>query len=101
MAILNNGYKTKTTFYNDFTMAEAFGNDAIKETFKRAFESWKDNAEYGTELCLIMNLKCWEWYEKKDNERSKIYSDFYYQVREYCLDNYKEEDLESFLVVID
>lgn len=101
MATLGNGYETKTTFYKDFTIAEAFGDEAIKDTFKRAFNEWKDNTEYATELCLIMNLKCWEWYGKKNQERAQLYSDYYYQVRAYCLDNYKGKDFEYFWRVID
>lgn len=98
---LPNGYKMQTTFMNDFAIADAFGNDAIKDTFKRAFNEWKDNVVYGTELCAVMNLRCWYWYEKGDQERSKIYADFYYQVREYCLDHYKGDDFTFFYNTID
>ena len=31
------GYKPITTFWDDFTIAEAFGIDAIRDTFNRAF----------------------------------------------------------------
>ena len=30
---LENGYETKTTFWEDFTIADAFGVDAINDTF--------------------------------------------------------------------
>lgn len=35
--ILENGYKMKTTFWNDFTIADCFGIDAIEDTYKRSF----------------------------------------------------------------
>lgn len=40
---LDNGYEMQTTFWQDFTIADAFGIDAIKDTFNRAFKEWKDN----------------------------------------------------------
>lgn len=31
------GYEPKTTFWEDFSTADKFGIDAIKETYNRAF----------------------------------------------------------------
>ena len=31
------GYKCFTTFFEDFTIAEKFGLNAVKDTFNRAF----------------------------------------------------------------
>ena len=45
---LENGYETKTTFWEDFTIADAFGVDAINDTFKRSFDGWKNNVEHVT-----------------------------------------------------
>ena len=33
----------KTTFKNDFTIADKFGASAVKDTFNRAFNEWKNN----------------------------------------------------------
>jgi len=30
-------YEFKTTFWMDFTIADAFGLDAVRDTFKRSF----------------------------------------------------------------
>lgn len=92
---LENGYKSQTTFYMDFTIADAFGVDAIKDTFNRAFKEWKDNVVYLTELVIVMNMKCWDWYEK-NNEYSELYGDLYYQARDYALDNLKGEDFDYY-----
>ena len=32
-SMIVNGYEMKTTFWNDFTIADAFGINAIKDTF--------------------------------------------------------------------
>ena len=54
------GYKPKTTFYEDFSIADRFGIPAVKDTFKRAFEGWKDNHIYLTELVMVLNWKICE-----------------------------------------
>ena len=54
------GYKPKTTFYTDFSLAELFGEKGIRETFNLAFNEWKDNAVYITEFTMALNWKCWE-----------------------------------------
>ena len=38
----------KTTFWQDFSIADRFGSKAIKDTYKRAFDGWKNNTEYVT-----------------------------------------------------
>ena len=37
------GYTQITTFYSDFSIADNFGIDAVKDTYKRAFKSWKSD----------------------------------------------------------
>ena len=44
------GYTQITTFYSDFSIADNFGINEVKDTYKRAFESWKSNYKYLTEL---------------------------------------------------
>ena len=33
------GYKPRTTFYEDFSIADAFGGTAIRDTYCRAFNA--------------------------------------------------------------
>lgn len=51
------GYKPMTTFWQDFSIADAFGIAAVVDTFKRAFKEWKDNYKYLTELVMVLNHK--------------------------------------------
>lgn len=99
--VLPNGYKLTTTFFDDFTIADAFGIDAVKDTFKRAFKEWKSNCEYVTELSIVMNLKCWYWYEKGNTELSKLYSDYYYKVDDWCMNHLKSDELQRYLSITD
>ena len=94
-------YKMKTTFWSDFTIADAFGDEAIKDTYKRAFNEWKDDLIYLTELVMVTNWKCWEWYEKGNEKRSELYSRLYYKTDAYALKHLKGEKLKYYLRTID
>lgn len=52
-------YEFKTTFWDDFSVAEKFGGKAVEETFDRAFAEWKTDYIYLTELVLVLNWKMW------------------------------------------
>ena len=70
-----NGKEFQTTFWEDFTIADAFGDDAIKDTYKRTKEEWNDDRIYGTELSMVLNHKCWQHYNNGDIIFSKLYSE--------------------------
>ena len=94
------GYKPITTFYEDFSIADRFGISAIKDTFKRAFENWKDNYEYLTELVMALNWKIWEHYESNEKV-ARVYSDLWEKADGYAMDNLKGEELKYFLSTTD
>ena len=54
------GYKPRTTFYEDFSIADNFGASAVRDTYCRAFNAWQNNIEYMTELVMVLNWKIWE-----------------------------------------
>ena len=95
------GYDFKTTFWQDFSIADRFGTEAVKDTYRRAFSEWKDDVEYVTELVMVLNWKCWEHYEAGRMELSELYSELYYEADGWCLDNLKGEDLQYFLRTTD
>lgn len=96
-----NGYETKTTFWEDFSIADGFGKPAIIDTFKRAFRAWKKNVEYVTELVMVLNWKMWFYYEKGYVDFSKCYQKLYEQADCWCRDNLKGKDLNYFLKTTD
>lgn len=99
-------YKPKTTFYSDFSIADKFGLEAIKDTFERSFNEWKGNIEYVTELVMVLNWKCWEHYLrfKKElsqfcenhNEIGQWYKNKYYELLDWAEDNLIGSDLTYF-----
>lgn len=102
MATLIN-YKMKTTFWLDFNIADRFGLDAIKDTYNRAFNEWKNDTVYCTELIMVLNWKSWEHsYEKNGvpvcDEIGSWYADKYYELKHWCYDNWKDKDAIDYLV---
>ena len=70
------GYKPITTFYEDFSIADRFGANAILDTYKRAFKYWKNDYKYLTELVMVLNWKIYEHYQKNDRF-ANIYNDLW------------------------
>ena len=91
------GYKPKTTFWKDFSIAERMnGLNGVQETFNKAFKEWSDKYRYLTELVLVLNWKCWYWHDQGDDDLSTLYQNLFYQATEYALDNLKDEELSYF-----
>ena len=94
------GYETITTFWEDFSIAEHFGEAAIRDTFKRAFEEWKDNYKYLTELVMVLNWKIWQNHETH-REIAEIYDELWGEADLYACENLHGEAAEYFYEVTD
>lgn len=94
------GYDPKTTFWQDFSVADCFGLKAIKETYKRAFDEWKGNYIYLTELVLVLNHKIWFWFGK-DDVRADLYNELWQKTDHYACSNLKDDELSYFYRTID
>lgn len=94
------GYKPKTTFWQDFSIAEIWGEQGIRDTYKRAFHEWCDNVEFMTELTMVLNWKMWDWF-KKNQEITDLYGELWTKNHHWCLDNLKGEDLSYYLSTTD
>ena len=100
MILPGTDYETKTTFWTDFTIADAFGPDAVQDTWERAFAEWKDNPVYLTELSMIMNHKCWQHYTS-NKPLSLLYENLYWRTDEFALDTLKGDDLTYYWQTMD
>lgn len=94
------GYEPKTTFWQDFSIADMFGVDAVKDTFKRAFCEWKTNYIYLTELVMVLNHKAWQHYER-DNSLAELYDELWGEADVYAVENLRDDELIYFLVTTD
>ena len=97
------GYKLKTTFYEDFSIADLFFNKdyySVTDTFNRAFNECKNDAVYLTELVMVLNCKVLEHY-KTNHDLSEVYNHLWEVADEYACKHLKCKDLEYFYKIID
>ena len=94
------GYTPKTTFYTDFSIADKFGVAAIKDTYNRAFNEWKTDVEYLTELVMVLNWKIWRWHQHNE-EYAELYNELWQKSDQYCMDHLKGSDLTYYIQTTD
>lgn len=95
------GYTPKTTFWEDFSIADHFGVKAIKDTYKRAFNEWKTDYVYLTELVMVLNHKIWEHYQRGNEEFANLYDDLWEEADAWAMDNLTGDELSYFINVLD
>lgn len=94
------GYVPKTTFYTDFSIADNFGEEAVNDTYKRAFSEWKNDIVYITELVMALNWKIFEHHGKNDT-LARLYDKLWREADEWCMDNLEGEDKSYYLRTTD
>lgn len=95
------GYKPITTFWSDFSIADAFGVAAIKDTYNRAFKNWKSNYKYLTELVVVLNHKIWYYYQEGNEVYAKLYNDLWMKCDEWACEHLKGDEAAYYYRVLD
>lgn len=94
------GYKPITTFFSDLSIADAFGLDAIKETYNNVVKHWVGDYKYFTEFVMALNWKIWQHYESRED-----YADLYNELWNKAVDvvhaNFNEDELKYYYRVTD
>ena len=94
------GYKPITTFWDDFSIAEGFGFGAVCETCNRAFQEWKYDYKYLTELVMVLNWKIWQHYEHNE-PLARLYNTLWERAAQYAQENLKGDELTYYFVTTD
>ena len=89
------GYKPISTFWKDFSIADAFGTDAVSDTFKRVFTEWHSDYKMFTELVLVLNHKIWYWHEK-NFKLAKLYNLLWERMDLWAQENLKGNELDYY-----
>lgn len=95
------GYEVRTTFWEDFTIAERLGIDAIEDTYNRAFEAWRENTEYITELAIVLNHRLWMHYDADRQGLARVYDELWRACDMWCVENLKGEDYNYYIRTTD
>ena len=69
-------------------------------SFEHRTGYWKNNAEYATELALILNWKIWYWQDKNE-ALARLYDELWRETDQWCMENLKDEDLQYYLQTTD
>lgn len=91
----------ETTFWSDFTIADMFWTSSVRETFQRAFDEWKSNYKYLTELVIVLNWKIREHHNNWNNTLAKVYKDIWQIADNYAVENLKDDELKYFIRITD
>jgi hypothetical protein len=67
------GYTPKTTFFADLSIAECFGEKALRESYRDIMTEWINNIEYITEFVMCLNHKIWQLNDI-DSSMAEIYN---------------------------
>ena len=94
------GKERKTTFFSDLSIAECYGINAVKETYRDVMASWGDHLEFMCEWVICLNQKIWQHYDKH-RELAKVYDDLWRKADDYCRKNFKGEELRKYYDYID
>lgn len=96
------GYKPKTTYYMDFSIADGFGVEAIKDTYNRAKKACIDGLgiEYLTELVMVLNWKIYEHFER-NNVFARLYNELWQELDNYCCENLEGDELNYYFRTTD
>ena len=90
------GYETKTTFWSDFSIADVFGINAVKDTYKRAFKVWRNDYIYLTELVMVLNWKMWQYHENGNKKYEEVYTKLWEEADYYACNNLHGDELTYF-----
>ena len=90
-----------TTFRMDFSIADHFGAKAVRDTFNRAFNEWKSDYRYLTDLVLTLNGKIWEHYEAGRKAYAELYNELWEKADNYAYENLKGEEKAYFCEMVD
>lgn len=93
-------YECKTTFWMDFSIAELFGESAIRDTYRRAMKEWKTDIVYLTELVMVPNHKCWKFAES-NRALCELYYHLWDSADSYCMNNLQGEEMRYYLEITD
>lgn len=93
--------RVNTTFWQDFSIADAFGKSAVEDTFRRAFAEWQSDAQYLTELSMVLNHKIWQHWESGNKSLAEVYDALWKKVDAWAYDNLKGEELRHYYQVTD
>lgn len=92
-------FQFETSFWEEFSIAESYGPQGIREHYNLVFPQWKGNVRFLAELVLVLNWKIYQWY-RVDDRIGLVYDELWKKADGYALKNLKGDDLDSYLSIL-
>lgn len=92
------GYTPLTTFWQDFCIADKFGLQAVRGTYRRCCH-WKHDYKLWTEMILVLNHKIWQ-HHGKHNALANLYQDLWDKAQ-LEVDKWSDEQKEYYYSITD
>jgi len=102
-------YNVVSTFAGDYAIADAFGADAIEDTYRRSIASFSDDIYMLTEMALVLNWGIWRYWELSQDRRSdgsedelaRMYDKLWKELDAYIMDHFTGDELQFYLSTTD
>ena len=94
------GYTPISTFFADLSIAECFGEKAVRDTYSKVLKSWKHDIKYITEFVLCLNHKIWQLFEI-DKSMAELYDKLWKEAISFVEETYSGKDLSYFYEITD
>ena len=95
-----NPYTPITTFFSDLSIAEFYGEESIRETYRDVIASWGEDIKYITEFSMCLNHKIWQLYKHCDHI-ARVYDELWRKSVNYIVNHFEGEDLSYYYRVTD
>lgn len=84
------GGQPRTTLWQDFAIANAYGIPSIKDTFDKVMKEWGKDIDFMIELVFCVNTFSWAYWSRfqksgktLDKQISQLYADYYGKVQDH------------------
>lgn len=84
-----------TTFPQDFTIADAFGEKAVRDTYERS-KHYISDVSYWKELVVVLNHKIWQHFNNGNDPLARVYDELWREAHAKALDTFKGDDFKEY-----
>ena len=100
---LMNGYEMTTTWISDFSIANIFGEKAIRDTCKTAKKLYKDDVVFMAELDVALNLHLWQAYNNGNDKLAKLYDELWREHHDEMLTEgrWNDDEFRTYFMITD
>lgn len=100
--VLSEARTLREGIYDTFSLAEKnYWSIWIKAMFSEFFNSYKTDIKKLTELVIALNHKTRDKFEEEKEDLQEVYNELRERADSYCMDNFKWEELDYFILKTD